>query len=318
MVVVGVLFRVRFIFQGELLMSVTPQTVLVTGTSSGIGRGIAETLARHGHNVFATMRNVNGKNAAAAQEINALAQKENLSLQVVEMDVTDDDSVTNAVQTVLDKAGGIDVLVNNAGIMTIGVSEAFSVKQMQNMFDVNVFGAFRVAQAVLPHMRDRGAGYLVYTSSASSLVVFPFIGLYGASKGAMSLMAQGLHYDVFSLGIDTTIFQCGAYVSDLTSNYVLAERSDVAAQYGMVSEMANKTIENTPKVLIAGVAGDPSEIGNTIADLMTRPSSERPLHLPIGLFSEPLPAVNEVMSVAQAQILSTFQQEALIKRPELA
>lgn len=299
-------------------MSTQKQTVLVTGTSSGIGRTTSEILARQGHNVFATMRQVAGKNAAAAQELRDFAQQKNLSLQVVEMDTTDDASVAAAVQTVVDSAGAIDVLVNNAGIMTIGVSEAMSVAQVAQMCDVNIVGTFRVTQAVLPHMRKRGSGYLVYISSTSSLVVYPFMSMYGATKAAFSALAEALHYEVYSLGIDTTILQCGSYATALPNNVVVGERPNVVEEYGLSGVIGNALVGNFSAALAPGAAGDPRQVGELIAELMARPSVERPLFQPVGPFSEPVIPVNEIHKAMQEQILAAFQMDALVKRPENA
>ena len=299
-------------------MNSQKQTVLVTGTSSGIGRSVSETLAQQGHNVFAAMRQVAGKNAAAAQELKDFAQQENLLLQVVEMDTTDDASVTAAVQSIVDSAGGIDVLVNNAGMMTIGVSEALSVAQVARMCETNIVGTFRVTQAVLPHMRKRGSGYLVYVSSTSSLIVYPFMSMYGATKAAFSALAEALHYEVYSLGIDTTILQCGSYATALPQNVVTGERAGVVEEYGMVGAIGNALVGNFAGALAPGVATDPRQLGELIGDLISRPSGERPLHLPTGLFSEPMIPLNEAIGAVQGQILAAFQMESLVKRPESA
>lgn len=291
----------------------TKQSVLVTGSSSGLGRTISETLARNGHTVFATMRQPTGKNAAAAQELQALAQQENLALHVIELDTTDDASVANAVNTALGISGAIDVVVNNAGIMTIGVSEAMTVAQVQQMYDVNVLGAFRVNQAVLPHMRQRGSGYLVYVSSTGSLVVYPFMGMYGATKAAFSAMAEAMHYELYTLGIDTTILQCGGYATDLPNNVQVGSRSGVAEQYaGMSGAVANAVVENFSANLAA--ASHPNEVGNLIAELMARPAGERPLRQPIGFFSEPIHGINDVLNTTQDQVLSLMMMDGLVKR----
>lgn len=288
------------------------QSVLVTGSSSGIGRAISEGLARKGHTVFAAMRNVNGKNAAAAQELKSVAQQENLNIHVVEMDVTNDESVAKAVETVLGIAGSIDVLVNNAGIMAIGISEAMTTAQVQQMFDVNVMGTFRVNQAVLPHMRQRGSGYVVYISSTSSLIIFPFMGMYGATKAAVSGMAETMHYELHSLGIDTTILQCGGYNTALPSNVLVSERAHIAENYGLPGKIAQMAVGSFGTNL--GAASDPNELGTLIAELMERPAGERPLHLPIGMMSESLHGLNEVLEKHQQQVISMMQMDVLTKR----
>src|SRR6267143_5714524 len=131
----------------------TGAVVVVTGASSGFGRLSAETLARRNYEVFATMRKVHGKNAGAAGELRELAKSESVVLHVLELDVTDDESVGRAVRTVIDKAGRIDVLVNNAGYGVMGVTEAVTLEQARRIMDTNFFGAVRMNRAVLPYMR---------------------------------------------------------------------------------------------------------------------------------------------------------------------
>src|SRR5262245_30635966 len=126
------------------------KTILITGASSGFGRDTAETLARTGHRVFASMRDVAGRNRANAE---ALRSK---GIHVVELDVTDNASVERGVTSVLAQAGRLDVLINNAGIGSSGVSEAFTADQVRALFDVNVFGIQRMLRAVLPAFRRQG------------------------------------------------------------------------------------------------------------------------------------------------------------------
>lgn len=125
------------------------QVVLITGCSTGFGRLFAETLARHGHTVFATMRDPSGRNASNAAEIRALAKKESLSLHVLELDVTDEASVDRAVRSCVEQAGRIDVAINNAGYGVDGLVEAVTLAQAQQQMDTNFFGPVRVNRAVL-------------------------------------------------------------------------------------------------------------------------------------------------------------------------
>ena len=143
------------------------RVVLITGSSSGFGRMIAETLARHGHTVFATMRDSEGRNAAKAAEIQALAERESLALYVLELDVTDDASVDRAVQVVVQRAGRLDVAINNAGYVLAGLVEAATTEQAQNIMDTNFLGSVRVNRAVLPHMRHQRSGLLLHVSSGA-------------------------------------------------------------------------------------------------------------------------------------------------------
>jgi NADP-dependent 3-hydroxy acid dehydrogenase YdfG len=143
--------------------------VLITGASTGFGRLTAETLARKGYQVFASMRDIAGRNAGNRDELNALATREKLNLHVVEMDVTDDGSVERCVAQVAAQARQIDVVVNNAGFGNWGLTEAYTTEQFKTLFETNFFGVVRVNRAVLPIMRRAGSGLLMHVSSGAGV-----------------------------------------------------------------------------------------------------------------------------------------------------
>ena len=175
------------------------KTILITGASTGFGRDTAETLARAGHTVFASMRDPEAKNRAHADALRGQ------NIEVLELDVTDSQSVDRAVAAVVAKAGRIDVLINNAGVLTAGVSEAFTPEQATALFDVNVIGVHRVTRAVLPHLRRQHDGLIINLSSVLGRVTFPFVGLYGASKFAVEALTDTYRYEVSQLGIDVVL-----------------------------------------------------------------------------------------------------------------
>src|SRR5256886_10115489 len=164
------------------------KTILITGASSGFGRDTAETLHRAGHTVYASMRGVQGKNREAAEALRKLGVK------TMELDVSDDASVKAGVENVLAEAGKIDVLVNNAGIASAGVTEAFTTEQAKAIFDTNVIGLLRVTRAVLPSMRRRHDGLIINIGSILGRVTFPFIGIYCSSKLAVEALTHSLLY----------------------------------------------------------------------------------------------------------------------------
>ena len=127
--------------------------ILVTGTSSGFGRRTAQTLAHRGHHVFASMRGVEGKNAEEAEALRQWADAESADLEVLELDITDQTTVDQAVQHILDTAGRIDVVVNNAATGTMGLLESFSIDEVRESFENVALGALRVDKAALPTMR---------------------------------------------------------------------------------------------------------------------------------------------------------------------
>ena len=197
--------------------------VLITGASSGFGRDTAETLAHAGHTVFASMRDVNGKHRDQA---NKLRQQ---GIAVVELDVSDDDSVDAAVKEVLARAKRIDVLVNNAGIASAGVTEAFTAEQANVIFNTNVVGLLRTSRAALPAMRAQGDGLIINIGSILGRVTFPFFGIYGASKFAVEALTESLRYEVSQLGIE--VVRVLAVIDELDDDFPrlhLAAREAVA------------------------------------------------------------------------------------------
>src|SRR6516164_3693330 len=180
------------------------RTILTTGASSGFGRDTAETLHRAGHTVYASLRHAEGKNRATAEALRKLG------IKTVELDVSDDASVEAGVETVLAEAGEIDVLVNNAGIASAGVTEAFTAEQAKAIFDTNVIGLLRVTRAVLPSMRHQHDGLVINIGSVLGRVTFPFLGIYGASKFAVEALTDSLRYEVSQLGVEVVEVQPSA------------------------------------------------------------------------------------------------------------
>jgi NAD(P)-dependent dehydrogenase (short-subunit alcohol dehydrogenase family) len=148
-------------------------TVIITGTSSGIGRLATETLARAGHTVYATMRALDGHNRPAALKLEQLAHEEHLPIRTLEMDVQNSDSVRRAIDQTFREAGRIDVVVNNAGHMSIGLAEGFTDEQVARQLDVNFMGPVRVCRSVLPHLRAQGSGLIIHVTSIVAGFCFP-------------------------------------------------------------------------------------------------------------------------------------------------
>ena len=213
------------------------QVVLITGASSGFGRLIAETLARRKFRVFATMRNASGRNAAAAREIAELAKRESLSLQAVELDVTDDGSVERAVNEVTAKCGRIDVLVNNAGYGIMDLAESVTMAQAQRQFDTNFFGVLRMNRAVLPVMKRQGSGLLLHISSGAGRLAIPGMGLYCASKFALEALAEVYRYELASQGIDSVVVEPGAYATPAMGKLERGEDPGRKSGYGEMARI---------------------------------------------------------------------------------
>lgn len=258
------------------------KVILVTGSSNGIGRLTVETLARQGNTVYASMRDANGRNAAVRTELQQLAEDENLNLYVIELDVTEDNSVEKAVAEIIENEGRVDVLVNNAGVMNIGITEGFTLEQVKRQFDINFYGAVRTNRAVLPHMREQGEGLLIQLSSVVGRVVLPFFGIYNASKFAVEAMSEAYRYDLSGLGIDSVIVEPGPFATNLFATIPWPEDKERVEEYIDLTGMAEKMIANFEELNNSDDARDPQEVADAISNLIVTPTGERPLRTVVG------------------------------------
>lgn len=222
------------------------QVVLVTGCSSGFGELIAQTLARAGHRVFATMRGIGDRNRDATEKFRQLAATERLDLEVVELDVASDPSVAHGVDRVVALAGRIDVAVNNAGAVSSGPLEAFSVDQMAALLNVNALGPMRVSKAVLGAMRARRSGQIIWMSSTLGRVLRGRGGLYPATKWAAEGLAETLHHQIAPFGIDLTIVEPDSYPTAHIHKMMVAEDHEISAAYAALDAQANGPAQGAP------------------------------------------------------------------------
>jgi NAD(P)-dependent dehydrogenase (short-subunit alcohol dehydrogenase family) len=250
------------------------QTILVTGSTSGFGRLTVETLARQGYSVFAGMRAAAGKNAPAAEELRALAQQEQLALHTVEIDITDEASVEQAIESIIGITGRLDVVVNNAGMSYIGPLEAFTLEQVQQQFDTNVFGVWRVNRAAIPYMRKQGSGLLLQIGSVVGRLAFPFLGLYGATKFALEGLTESYRYELAPFGIDAAIIEPGTFPTSISAKRQVAADAERFALYqtnlnAFMTPFFAENRSDTPP--------DPQEVADAVARVIALPAGERPL-----------------------------------------
>jgi NADP-dependent 3-hydroxy acid dehydrogenase YdfG len=251
------------------------KTILITGASSGFGRDTAETLHHAGHTVYASMRAAEGKNREAAEALRKLG------IKTVELDVSDDTSVEVGVKTVLAEAGKIDVLVNNAGIMSAGITEAFTTDQAKAIFDTNVIGLLRVTRAVLPAMRQQHDGLIINIGSILGRVTFPFVGIYGASKFAVEALTDSLRYEVSQLGVEVVEVQPTGYPTFFT-NVQTPAGTEVAKSYGEVGRIPDAMV----KTLMASLEGNDGpnlhDVPEAIAKLVGQAKGTRAVRTVVG------------------------------------
>ncbi len=283
--------------------------VFITGSSTGFGRLSAFTQARQGDTVFATMRGVEGKNAEAAQALRDQAAAENLNIHVLELDVTDQASIDAAVQAAINQAGRIDVLVNNAGLGTFGITEAFSVEQTHHLFNVNVYGVLRVSQAVLPHMRAQGSGLIFNVSSGLGRMVIPFVGVYNATKWALEGLSESMRYELTALGIDVVVIEPGAFGTSFGGNMIPAAHPEIQEGYGVVAQVMGQFAAGFEEML--GNTPDPQLVPDAIAEIINLPREERPFRRLVGPDVQHLQTLNEMSESFQARMFDGMGLSAL-------
>ena len=277
------------------------QVVLITGSSTGFGRLMAETLARQGHTVFATMRDPAGRNATNAAEIRELAKKESLPLHVLEMDVTDDVSVEQAVRTAVEQAGRIDVAINNAGYGISGLMEATTTEQAQQIMNTNFFGCVRVNRAVLPYMRRQRSGLLLHISSGAGRLVIPGFGFYCATKFAMEALGEAYHYELAGQGIESSIVEPGAYQTAVFENFVIAADKTRTETYGAANEIAGKV-----GTALTSSAGNAQELADAVLRIVETPAGKRELRYRVSVTSIGVDEINALCANVQGRMLGAF------------
>jgi len=264
-----------------------PIAVLITGTSTGFGHDAALHLARRGHHVFATMRDIAKRNAAAADSLNQAARREELKLSVLELDVTDDASVRADVDAALQEARRLDVVVNNAGYAGLGITEAYTAEQFQEMFDVNVFGVQRVNRAVLPAMRRQGQGLLIHVSSGAGRVAVPAMAAYCASKYALEALADTYRYELAPFGIDSVIVEPGIYKTPIFDRFAVpADRERVAQYEG--HDFAQRVLGVFQAVIGAPDNPGTADVVKALAAIIEMPAGARPFRTVVSPAIQPL------------------------------
>ncbi|PZG18796.1 SDR family oxidoreductase [Nonomuraea aridisoli] len=279
--------------------------VLITGASSGIGNLTARALAGAGHTVYASMRDPGGRNADHAGELLDFARHNGLDLRIVELDVRDQASVDAAVTTVVEATGRLDTVVHNAGHLFVGYVEAFTAENVTSLFDVNVIGAQRVNRAVLPHLRARRSGTLLYVGSTSSVVVPAFLGPYVASKAAFDILAQVTAYEVGRFGIETTIVMPGPFTKG-TSHFPNADHAGdipVARDYDAVLGDMVARNEAATETLFRGADADPVAVAEEITRILALPPGTRPFRSVVDFTDAGVEELTDALLEAQEKFL---------------
>ena len=275
------------------------KTVLITGASTGFGRDTAETLAEAGYKVIASMRDPKGKNKAHSD---ALSLK---GINTIELDVTCQQSVDDAINHVITTSGGLDILVNNAGIASAGVTEAFTDNQVTHLFDVNVIGVHRVTRAVLPTFRKQKDGLIINVGSILGRVTFPFFGLYGASKFAVEAMTDSLRYEVSQLGVDVALIQPSAYPTNMYASASQPSDADCATSYGEVGEIPGAMFAHFMGMFESEDSPQLHDVAEAILAVANAPKGERPARTVVGT-SFGADTLNDATAPVQAGVVEAL------------
>lgn len=270
-------------------------TILVTGAGTGIGLHTVHALALAGHTVYASMRDVDGRNAARARELRDWGFAHGADVRAVELDVLSQASADAAVETIVAARGRVDAVVHNAGHLVIGPAEAFTPEEIEQVFDTNVLGTQRVNRAVLPVMRRQQAGLVLWVSSTTVRGGFPpFLGPYAAAKAAMDTLAVSLSYELARFGIETSIVVPGAFTAG-TDHFPKAGRpadEATAAAYarydGLMDQVGARLAQLSPP------EADPAAVGLEIARIVGLPHGTRPFRSVVDFIGDGAAEVTEV------------------------
>ena len=240
------------------------KVAVVTGTSTGIGFETALALAREGYYTYATMRDT-----TKSDKIKELGKKDNLKIDVLELDVDDENSVKTAIQKILDQKQRIDVLVNNAGWGLWGCVEDVSIDEFKAQFDTNFFSIIRLIQEVGPTMRKQGSGTIVNISSVVGRIGFPASPAYISSKFALEGLSESLRFELAPFGVNVVIIEPGVIKTNFMKNMRMAEKSESNTVY---RDITVKVVSGVK--MMAEMGTHPKEVADTIVKAV---KDEKPL-----------------------------------------
>ncbi|HVU94482.1 MAG TPA: SDR family oxidoreductase [Puia sp.] len=261
------------------------KTIFITGTNSGFGKLMVFTLSKAGYRVIAGMRDIGARNRAVAAELAALP-----NVDIAEIDITSDESVTKAFETVLAKHGTIDVLVNNAAVTGYGLLEAYSLDRIRQMFEVNFYGVIRTYQAVLPAMRAAKSGLIINITTGASGHTLPFMIPYFASKFGVESITEGIQEELAQFGIENVSIQPGVYPTEMNRN---GAKTGVSSDKPAITAAYDPIGSQQFAALGAGLFGkmvefkmDPQVIADGVLALVEMKAGTRPLRYPLDAIAQ--------------------------------
>ena len=280
--------------------------IVITGASSGFGALTARALARAGHTVYASMREISGRNAPRVKEVEKYAAEYNVDLRPIELDVSSEKSCETAIQEIIAKNGRLDVVVHNAGHMVFGPAEAFTPEQLAELYDLNVLSTQRVSRAALPQLRKQGKGLIVWVSSSSSAGgTPPYLAPYFAAKAGMDAMAVVYARELSRWGIETSIIIPGAFTGGTNHFAHAGSPADKArvAEYdaGPYAGFADQVRKGFASIVPPDA--DASAVADAIVKVVDTPFGKRPFRVHIDPTQDGAEVVNAVGDRVRAELL---------------
>lgn len=283
--------------------------IIITGANGGFGKLTALSLLQRGHQVVATARDLKGRNKEISEELTAAGAI------MIEMDVTNTESVNQGVQKGIESMGGLDVVINNAGRGVAGMQEHFTPEDFEQLFQVNVIGVQRVNRAALPYMRTQENGLLIHISSLLGRIALPFYGPYQATKWALEAMAENYRVELSGFGIQSVIVEPGGFPTTFMANLMFPSDNSRNESYGefmKVPAMAGaafaENLKNTPQQ-------NPQAVADAIAHLIDTPSQDRPFRTIVDFMQwrDAIQNYNEHFDQLTFGIYSAFGMEGMLR-----
>ncbi len=285
------------------------QKILITGASGGFGKLTVNTLLENGHKVAASMRDTGGKNKDIAAEL------EGAGALVVDIDVTSDESVNSGVAKAIELLGGLDVVINNAGVGVIGMQEHFTPEDFQRLFDINVIGVQRINRAALPHLREQNSGLLIHVSSLLGRISLPFYGPYNASKWALEAMAENYRMELSSFGIESIIVEPGGYATSFMNNLMRPGDHSRNEEYGELMNGPEMMFENFEGALANNPNQDPQHVADAILKVIQIPAGEKPMRTVVDSMGmgDHINGYNDQLEQIHTGVFTAFGMEGMLK-----
>ncbi|MEM9838178.1 MAG: SDR family oxidoreductase [Pseudomonadota bacterium] len=282
--------------------------ILITAASSGFGQLMVKDLLGAGHRVVGSMRDVAGRNAETAQALKALGA------DVVEIDVTDDESVLAGVAAAEKTLGKIDILINNAGVGAYGLQENFSADDFKRLFDINVFGVQRMIRAVVPGMRARGEGLVMNISSLLGRVAMPFYGPYNATKWAIEAVTENYRAELSAFGVEFVLVEPSGFPTGFIDNLMRPTSKDRDEGYGAMAEVPEASLAAFEAMLEENPQQNPQIVSDAVLSVIAQARGSRPFRTVVDRLgmAAPLEEYNEHLAQLTNGFFSNMGIESML------